>query len=403
MAVVGVVLLLLGYAFARTEMLFIGWLAVALPATALLFVRLRPLRMAVARSFSSPMLVAGHAASGTIELRNQSPYAAPGARWAEALAWRPFTTPFERLPAIPGRTPWRSEPTVLHHSFTPPRRGVFDIGPLVIELSDPFGLARGEVAVGETQRVIVIPDVEVLRSSGLSVTADDGAVHAHRFRSLGGDDDAMTRNYRSGDALRRVHWRASAHRGELMVREEEQRSHAEACIVLDTVRRGYGDRKFAPEPHETQSDRFEWALRMTATLALHLEQRGFLVQLLETGPRQLESPERVDAFLESVAAAELSPNAAESVMGAAPPRPHVSLGVVFAIVADAEPATIELLAAQRRRFELAIALIVTPRFDEIAEQLAIAGWNPVDAEIAESVGELWETIMPLLESRNVRH
>ncbi|HXD61488.1 MAG TPA: DUF58 domain-containing protein [Lacisediminihabitans sp.] len=407
MAAVGVVVVILAYVFARTELLFIGWLAIVLPVTALCFVWLRRVRLSVTRSFSSPMLVAGHVASATLELGNQSPYATPDARWLEVQPWSPFATEFERLPTMHGRSAWRTEPTVLRYSITPPRRGIVDIGPLVIELSDPFALARSEVTIGETQRTIVIPDVETLPASGLSVTADDGAAHVHRFRALGGDDDAMTRTYRAGDALRRVHWRASAHRGELMVREEEQRSHAEARIVLDTTRRGYLDQRTSPQPHEAQSDRFEWALRITATIALHLEQRGFVVQLLETGPRQLVSPDRVDEFLESIAAATLGPTA-DAAVGPSNPRPDRSLGVVFAVVADAQPETIEFLAAQRRQFDLALALIVTPRFDEVAQQLALAGWHCVDAAVAESVeaqsvAPLWNTIAPLLEANGARH
>lgn len=402
MAAVGAVVIILAYTFSRTELLFIGWLALLLPVTALLFVWLRRVRLTVSRDFSSPMLVAGHAATGTIELAHLSAYAGPEANWREVLPWSPFATPAERLPPLHGRSAWRPEPTVLRYALTPPRRGVFELGPLIVELSDPFGLARGEVSIGEAQKIIVIPDVESLRSSGLAVTADDGAARVQRFRALGGDDDATTRTYRTGDALRRVHWRASAHRGELMVREEEQRSHAEARIVLDTTRHGYRDLRWSPLPHEAQSELFEWAIRITATLALHLEQSGFLVQLVETGPRHFASPDRADEFLESVASATLGPSADIRAVGPANPRPDRSLGVVFAVVADAEPATIDYLTLQRRQFELAVAIIVSPRFDEVAEHLALAGWRCVEAPLADSVGELWQSIAPLLEANNAR-
>jgi hypothetical protein len=201
-----------------------------------------------------------------------------------------------------------------------------------------------------------------------------------------------------------------------MVREEEQRSHAEARVVLDTTRAGYEDFLLVPGPHEPQSERFEWALRVAVTLALHLEQRGFLVQLIETGPRQLTHPDRSDQFLESVASVTLSPYPASHAQAAhQDSRPFQSLGVVFAVVADADGATIETLTAQRRGFEVAVAVIVTDgsadsdrrggadrsggtaHFDQVAEQLSAAGWRCVAAPSAESVEPLWSTIAPLLE------
>jgi uncharacterized protein (DUF58 family) len=49
---------------------------------------------------------------------------------------------------------------------------------------------------------------------------------AEDFRSL--------REYHPGDSLRRVHWRASAHRGELHVRELERERFAPTLILLDS-------------------------------------------------------------------------------------------------------------------------------------------------------------------------
>lgn len=402
--IAGLVVIAAGYAFGRTELLFTGWLAVLLPVAAMVFVRLRRVRMAVTRSFSPLMPVAGRSTVGTIELRNLSSYTSAEASWLEVVPWAPFATPFVRLPPLPAdRSSRGAAATGFRYEMVPPRRGLFDIGPLVVELRDPFALARSEVSIGGTQRIVVIPEIERLSSSGLSVTADDGSARAQRLRALGGDDDVMTRNYRTGDALRRVHWRASAHRGELMVREEEQRSHAEARIVLDTTRRGYPDGVARPEPHRPQSESFEWALKITATLALHLEQRGFLVQLAETGPRQLAPPERVDEFLESIAAATLCPAAATAPASMrVDSRPDRSLGVIFAVIADAGEATIESLIAQRRHFELAVALIVSPRLDGLAERLGQAGWRCVRAPQADSVGSLWAVVAPLLEPGHAR-
>lgn len=414
--VVGGVVIAIGYIFQRTELLFLGWFALLLPASAVLYVVLRRVRIDVTRSFSHPILVVGRPAVCQLELRNLSPYASATAQCRDVLPWQSSSADGERLAPIPGRATYRKEPRVLRYSLTPPRRGRFDIGPVTLELSDPFALARSEVVVGGTQPITVIPDVENLPHSGFTVTADDGSAHVQRLRALGGDDDSMTRNYRTGDALRRVHWRASAHRGELMVREEEQRSHAEARIVLDTTRHGYSDwhmvagprvaerrptARYSGESEQVESELFEWALRIAAAVALHLEQRGFLVQFVETGHRQLAAPDRVDEFLESVAAIRLV-STADPATQSAHPRPDHSRGVIFAVIADAEPATIASLIDQRAHFGFAMAFIVSPGSDDAVRRLMLAGWRVVSTPPAASVMPLWESISPLLEGSHAR-
>ncbi|MEO7121980.1 MAG: DUF58 domain-containing protein [Lacisediminihabitans sp.] len=407
---VGFVVLVCGYILHRTELLYLGWFALLLPAGAALFVLLRRVRIELTRSFSRPILIAGQSCVCEIQVRNLSPYATGEAQWQEVLPWHPVFTPLERLASIPGRITSRTtSQRTLRYEFVPPRRGRFPIGPLVVELSDPFGLAKSLVTVGESDLVTVIPDLETFTHGGLSMTADDGSASVQRLRALGGDDDVMTRNYRTGDALRRVHWRASAHRGELMVREEEQRSHAEARIVLDTTRRGYADRQGSAEPYQVrvghtrgdqaQSERFEWTLKLAATLALHLEQRGFIVQFAETAPRQLATPDRVDEFLQSIAGISLVPRVGGLDESMRPDTtPDRSLGMIFAVIADAEPVTIDSLVEQRKQFGLAVAIIATPNLDEILTRLGSAGWLCLPALPEESVAPLWQSIAPLLES-----
>ena len=48
-----------------------------------------------------------------------------------------------------------------------------------------------------------------------------------------------TREYRYGDDLRKVHWRATARTGQLMVRLEERPWRAQATLLLDTRARAH--------------------------------------------------------------------------------------------------------------------------------------------------------------------
>ena len=69
--------------------------------------------------------------------------------------------------------------------------------------------------------------------TGLAGARGNDGVTATRIRANPSDDDVMTREYRHGDPMRRVHWAATARHGELMVRQEESVTTPEATIILD--------------------------------------------------------------------------------------------------------------------------------------------------------------------------
>ncbi len=82
-----------------------------------------------------------------------------------------------------------------------------------------------------------------------------------RAAAVSGEDDIATREYRDGDDLRRVHWRSTAKRGELMVRREEQPRQMRATVLLDARARGHrGD---------GPASSFEWAVSAAASVAVH--------------------------------------------------------------------------------------------------------------------------------------
>src|SRR5690606_31403574 len=107
----------------------------------------------------------------------------------------------------------RGNSRLLGYTLVPKRRGMVEVGPVLFEYTDPFGWVAGRVAVREPEALIVTPAVDELPTRGLAIPAGDGSATLIQRRSVGNDDDITTREYRTGDALRRVHWRASARQG----------------------------------------------------------------------------------------------------------------------------------------------------------------------------------------------
>ncbi len=117
-------------------------------------------------------------------------------------------------------------------------RGRYEVGPLVVRLTDPFGLCELTRSFPSVDRLTVIPQVVPLPSVRLAGEYAGTGESRARSVAVHGEDDAATREYRHGDDLRRVHWRSTARVGELMVRREEQPWESRATVVLDTRQHG---------------------------------------------------------------------------------------------------------------------------------------------------------------------
>nr|WP_228532266.1 DUF58 domain-containing protein [Micromonospora sp. ANENR4] len=151
-------------------------------------------------------------------------------------------------------------------------RGRYEVGPLVIRLTDPFGLCELTRSFPSTDHLTVIPQVTPLPSVRLPGEYAGSGDSRARSVAVHGEDDAATREYRMGDDLRRVHWKSTARTGELMVRREEQPWESRATVVLDT--RAAGHRGEGP----TAS--FEWAVSAAASIAVHLREAGYKLRLV---------------------------------------------------------------------------------------------------------------------------
>ncbi|MEV8507693.1 DUF58 domain-containing protein [Actinoplanes sp. NPDC051475] len=151
-------------------------------------------------------------------------------------------------------------------------RGRYPVGPLVIKLTDPFGLCELTRSFPSVDRLTVIPQVVPLPSVRLAGEYAGTGDSRARSVAVHGEDDAATREYRRGDDLRRVHWRSTARTGELMVRREEQPWESRATVVLDT--RLYAHRGEGPAAS------FEWAVSATASIAVHLRHAGYKLRLV---------------------------------------------------------------------------------------------------------------------------
>jgi uncharacterized protein (DUF58 family) len=147
----------------------------------------------------------------------------------------------------------------------------------MVRTTDPFGLVRLDRQFVATSDVMVTPHVvplSPLRASGGAGSA--GEARPHRIGVVG-QDDALVREYHQGDDVRRVHWRSTARRGELMVRREEQSWDPSASILLDNRARAHAG--------QGMHSSMEWAISAAASIAIHFLDDGFGIEIYEAeGP-----------------------------------------------------------------------------------------------------------------------
>lgn len=164
----------------------------------------------------------------------------------------------------------------LRYAITGVRRGIWSVGPLALRTMDPFGLAQREQEFGDTRTVTVVPEVVPLAPLSAHVGAAGGTAHTSSTRLGQGSDNLSPRRYVSGDSMRRIHWRATAHRGDLMVRQEEEESSPDALVVLDRSARRWALPGAAADPG------FEAAVSACASIALHLVHEGYSVDVQDS-------------------------------------------------------------------------------------------------------------------------
>jgi len=112
-------------------------------------------------------------------------------------------------------------------------RGYYQLGPLLIETGDMFGLHRRYRLVAEPHFVMVLPKVVPLLGYNLASRRPIGEIRvAHRLF----EDPtrlAGVRPYQQGDSLNRIHWPATARTGQIHSRVYDSSRVAGATFLLD--------------------------------------------------------------------------------------------------------------------------------------------------------------------------
>ena len=364
-------------------LVYVSGLLLALPLFSAVFVLVGHSRVRIERSFAPQVVPPGVLSRATVRITNMSVLPCLEARWEDRLPHGVSGEASGVLPALGGS---HSADSRVSFSYTLQglRRGRHDIGPLGVNVLDPFGLVFRRHTFGSAEPLTVLPrrvDLPAITPRGAS---EDGATRPAPQHVGVGDDDIIARAYLPGDALKRLHWKATAHRGELMVRQEEQQLTPRAAVIVDCEPLSQGtarDRKGEWE----YSAGLEWCVVAAASITSHLVKAGYVVAVESNGTTVQRMISESEDSLEDamVDLAVVEPEQVDHDRRLAPE------GATFAVLGrlTTERASHWIAAFSTSRSVLAFVARGTP--SDVLDQLDAARWNVVRYRSGDDLEELW--------------
>jgi len=245
---------------------------------------------------------------------------------------------------------WPGQMDEITYWLEPEKRGVFVLLSTQFSSTDPLGIYVHSRTARCTSELVVYPTPLPIRrvfwedSAGWGrQSGEDGA------RRGEGQDFHSVREYRSGDELRRVHWRTTARTGELVVMEFEQGRSGDVLIALDLHRDAYAGTDEGPDGP------LEAAVTIAVTLADFLLRQGCRVGLLSAQqgetPVWAQSTEQMPQVQDALARAQ----------------------------AEALQTLPQLLNSARSQAGDLTLVFITPRADDPALGPALADWRTLGA------------------------
>ncbi|MGA2871160.1 MAG: DUF58 domain-containing protein [Verrucomicrobiota bacterium] len=192
-------------------------------------------KITVSRQVTGEVFEMGEICEVAVEIENQGPLAIPWLILEDSLPSEALMS--QRIKVEGGRLMLarlaRGEIESLKYQVTFHQRGYYQLGPLLLETGDVFGLHRRFRIAGEPHFALVLPKVLPLQGYNLASRRPMGEIRVvHRLF----EDPtrlAGVRPYQQGDSLNRIHWRATARTGELHSRIFETSRIAGATFLLD--------------------------------------------------------------------------------------------------------------------------------------------------------------------------
>ena len=256
-------------------------------------------------------------------------------------------------------------PVTLHYAVSPRRRGAVRFDRASLLLASPLGLWWSSRTAGAAQAVKVYPNFAPVKKYAVLASShrlQQLGIH-HRRRRGEGSEFHQLRDYRTGDSLRQLDWKATARMRRLISRDYQDEQDQQVVCLLDC-----GRRMRSLDGRLSHFDHTLTALLLLAYVALR---QGDAVGLLTfAGPERWLPPRKTRGTLDRLAAVhDLEPGleptdylaAAQAALSRLRKR---SLVVLITNLRDEDDETLgPALRLLRRRHRVILASLREPDLD----------------------------------------
>ncbi len=180
------------------------------------------------------------------------------------------------------------------------RRGEFTLGPMTLVSGDPFGLFQYVRRFPASSTIIVYPLTVPVHGFAAPVGPLSGGEAVRRRTHVVTTNAAGVREYQPGDSYNRIHWRSTARREQVMVKEFELDPLADVWLFLDLSAGSLVERvpayanSYLPivPPHLPPSTE-EYGVTIAASLAQYFVNKGRALGFVTYAPRrEIVQPDR---------------------------------------------------------------------------------------------------------------
>jgi uncharacterized protein (DUF58 family) len=379
--------------------------ALIFPLLAMAFVRWSRHRIGFTRTFGPRRVFAGNSVRIEIAARNLSKMPAPPLILEDAASSAIGGAIRFSMPSL---GPEGRDAVAVERRIA--QRGRHRLGPLRARLVDPFGLAEVASNVAPEAAFVVYPKIESLGEIAPPEERGGGGRSLVQHLSVAGDDFYAVRGWQDGDDLRKIHWRSTARRGELMIRQEEIRPFPRATIIVDN--RAIVHRDGGP------TSSLEWSISGAASVVWELAKQGYALRLAtaDGGPGVARwGREATDPLLTTLAIAPRSQQKSLSaVVRRTAARPGAG-GALVAIMPPPSPDLVPGLARLARSYSWCGIVLLDAasfasssgreraafdqRLAEVERSLSRAGWRIAIAGASDSFRTVWQGLLDVSTSR----
>lgn len=124
-------------------------------------------------------------------------------------------------------------------SVTLKRRGYYELGDIEITLRDVFRLFSFKKTIASEAALMVYPEVINLYSFNISASQQLGELRVFDPAFEDKSRIASLRSYQDGDSMKRVHWSMTAKKGDVIVKNYENRGDTYVAMLVDNEMHHY--------------------------------------------------------------------------------------------------------------------------------------------------------------------